>query len=430
MPMPGYKQSPEHKKKRLSQIEDDGNGRYKDGRRSYRRKAGAKPNDGTIVHHKNGDRSNNSHKNLERLSDGKKKPGRRTTPRHEQMTDRFSRKDAIDLAIRNDRLRNPVPTMMSAHKMSTNNKKATRKGVKAGTLLTGATSALISGGVIAHGAMRRTNKDAVIRNDRGKKCGNSFIPSGKKCQAGLGQSVKSQRETARLLPKPTGGLPDREFKHTSAKESRSGAAEAIGWGLGGAALAGGTALALTLALRGRGKEGADVTSTGGPNGGLSNKPDDAEQRSVKSPITRYSNGGITLHTKELKTRPVKQKSQVIPRGVKGKTVTKLKPYVPGNQETKEPTESVKNSSKIRSAKGRLVRKPNTHYTHTYTENPAITEKLSKVSSIEKGKLSSYAVGKPRKEDNPNELKAYRKLQKDNPGVYRKRSAAPKKRKKQ
>ena len=103
MPMPGYKQSPEHKKKRLSQIEDDGNGRYKDGRRSYRRKAGAKTNDGTIVHHKNGDRSNNSHKNLERLSDGKKKPGRRTTPRHEQMTDRFSRKDAIELAIRNDR---------------------------------------------------------------------------------------------------------------------------------------------------------------------------------------------------------------------------------------------------------------------------------------------------------------------------------------
>ena len=84
MPKPGYTQSPEHKKKRLEQIEGDGNGSYKDGRRSYRRKAGAKNNDGTVVHHKNGDRTNNCASNLERLTDGDRTPGRRTTSAHEK----------------------------------------------------------------------------------------------------------------------------------------------------------------------------------------------------------------------------------------------------------------------------------------------------------------------------------------------------------
>ena len=84
MPKPGYTQSPEHKRKRLEQIEGDGNGSYKDGRRSYRRKAGAKNNDGTVVHHKNGDRTNNCASNLERLTDGDRTPGRRTTSAHEK----------------------------------------------------------------------------------------------------------------------------------------------------------------------------------------------------------------------------------------------------------------------------------------------------------------------------------------------------------
>jgi hypothetical protein len=104
MPKPGYTQSPEHKKKRLEQIEGDGNGSYKDGRRSYRRKAGAKNNDGTVVHHKNGDRTNNSASNLERLTDGDRKPGRRTTPAHEKHHGgRHGDSIAIRLAIRNDR---------------------------------------------------------------------------------------------------------------------------------------------------------------------------------------------------------------------------------------------------------------------------------------------------------------------------------------
>ena len=99
MPKPGYTQSPEHKKKRLAAIEGDGNGSYKDGRRSYRRRAGAKDNDGTVVHHKNGDRTNNSPSNLERLTDGNKTPGRRTTPMHEKTHKRGSHTDSIATRI-------------------------------------------------------------------------------------------------------------------------------------------------------------------------------------------------------------------------------------------------------------------------------------------------------------------------------------------
>jgi len=64
---------------------------YKDGRRSYRRIAGAKTNDGSVVHHKLGKRKGkkaNSKSNLVKLVDGKKKAGRRTTPKHEKLTKR------------------------------------------------------------------------------------------------------------------------------------------------------------------------------------------------------------------------------------------------------------------------------------------------------------------------------------------------------
>ena len=93
----GYKQSAEHKRKRLSQIEGDRNGSWAGGHHPdyYRKKAGAKTNDGTVVHHKNGDRENNKKSNLERLTDGDRVPGRRTTPKHEQITDRTSRKDGM-----------------------------------------------------------------------------------------------------------------------------------------------------------------------------------------------------------------------------------------------------------------------------------------------------------------------------------------------
>lgn len=94
MPKTGYTQSPEHRKKRAEAMEGDKNPAYKDGRRSYRRIAGAKPNDGKVVHHKNGDRSENDPENLEVLEDGHKKPGRKTTPKHEAKEKRAAKCDS------------------------------------------------------------------------------------------------------------------------------------------------------------------------------------------------------------------------------------------------------------------------------------------------------------------------------------------------
>jgi hypothetical protein len=91
MPKTGHKQSPEHKRKRSEAMQGEGNPAYKDGRRSYRAIAGSEENDGSVVHHKDGDRTNNDPKNLERLTDGKRKQGRKTTPKHEEITRRASK---------------------------------------------------------------------------------------------------------------------------------------------------------------------------------------------------------------------------------------------------------------------------------------------------------------------------------------------------
>lgn len=83
-PRKGYKQKPSHVKAKAKAQTGEGNGMYKDGRRSYRRIAGATENDGSVVSHKDHDRTNNKKSNLERLTDGKKKPGRNSTPKHER----------------------------------------------------------------------------------------------------------------------------------------------------------------------------------------------------------------------------------------------------------------------------------------------------------------------------------------------------------
>lgn len=93
MPKPGYTQSAEHKRKRSKALEGENNPAYKDGRRSYRRIAGAEPNDGSVVHHISGDRNENDPDNLERLTDGKRKRGRKTTPKHEDLTQRAAKPD-------------------------------------------------------------------------------------------------------------------------------------------------------------------------------------------------------------------------------------------------------------------------------------------------------------------------------------------------
>ena len=58
-----HKQSAETRKKISKSMSGENNPAYKDGNRSYREKVGAKKGD--LVHHKDGDRSNNSKSNLE-----------------------------------------------------------------------------------------------------------------------------------------------------------------------------------------------------------------------------------------------------------------------------------------------------------------------------------------------------------------------------
>jgi len=68
----GRPQTAATKKKIAKAMTGKGNPAYKDGRRSYRNKANAKP--GQHVHHKDGDSKNNSKANLEKFPE--KGPGR------------------------------------------------------------------------------------------------------------------------------------------------------------------------------------------------------------------------------------------------------------------------------------------------------------------------------------------------------------------
>jgi hypothetical protein len=77
----GRKQSPATKKKIAKALMGKNNPAYKDGRRSYRRVAGAKK--GQHVHHKDGDSTNNSKSNLQKFP--AKGPGRSA---HEKKHDR------------------------------------------------------------------------------------------------------------------------------------------------------------------------------------------------------------------------------------------------------------------------------------------------------------------------------------------------------
>lgn len=97
MPKAGYKQSDDHKDKKAKATTGDKNGRWNGGTRTYRKIAGAKTNDGKIIDHIDGDRSNNKKSNLRVLNDppkckGSKKAGRRTTCQHEKHHKRATKK--------------------------------------------------------------------------------------------------------------------------------------------------------------------------------------------------------------------------------------------------------------------------------------------------------------------------------------------------
>lgn len=95
MPKPGYKQSAAHKAKKAKLVTGKKNGRWRGGRHytTYRKLAGAKPGDGSVVHHISGRRDQNNKGNLKRLTDGKRKPGRKTTAAHELLTKRASKRN-------------------------------------------------------------------------------------------------------------------------------------------------------------------------------------------------------------------------------------------------------------------------------------------------------------------------------------------------
>lgn len=82
----GVKKSAEHKAKIAKAQEGKKNSNWVNGRRSYRKIAGAK--EGTVVSHKDNNRNNNKKSNLIVLSDppkkGNKLKGRLTTSAHEK----------------------------------------------------------------------------------------------------------------------------------------------------------------------------------------------------------------------------------------------------------------------------------------------------------------------------------------------------------
>lgn len=85
-PKIGSSKSAAHKAKLSKAGIGKKNSQYKDGRRSYRTIAGASNNDGTIVHHKDSNRLNNTKSNLVKLK--AKKPGAKTSSAHEKITKR------------------------------------------------------------------------------------------------------------------------------------------------------------------------------------------------------------------------------------------------------------------------------------------------------------------------------------------------------
>lgn len=83
----GVKKSAEHKAKISKAQEGKKNSNWKHGEREdYRKKAGAKPGDSYIVHHKNNVHTDQRKSNLQKLKG--KEPGARTSSTHERITPR------------------------------------------------------------------------------------------------------------------------------------------------------------------------------------------------------------------------------------------------------------------------------------------------------------------------------------------------------
>jgi len=88
----GRKQSPATKKKIAKAVTGKKNGQYKDGRRSYRRIAGAKPNDGSIIHHTTGDSKKNKPSQLKKIPKSKRSEHEKTHHRENNFKKTGGRK--------------------------------------------------------------------------------------------------------------------------------------------------------------------------------------------------------------------------------------------------------------------------------------------------------------------------------------------------
>ena len=335
MPKPGYTQSPEHKKKRLEQIEGDGNGSYKDGRRSYRRKAGAKNNDGTVVHHKNGDRTNNCASNLERLTDGDRTPGRRTTSAHEKHHGgrhgdsiallhhdrktggcgrgkvgdgrgncRPAKGEGIDAAHK--RVADFLSDRFGVGKTNKSIRKAVRKGFPIGLAATG----IVAGGITlksAHDMTKsKTAKDpsygtnadsilptaiALLHHDRKTGgCGKGKVGTGDgDCKPAKGKA-RQATGLSRLVAKPPDYTKKPAFSHRTAKESGAAKAENIVWplaiGAGAVGLAGlaGTGIYFAMKGNGSGEKGSPVPPTSKPPLSVTT-PVKERSQTLRSPVS-------------------------------------------------------------------------------------------------------------------------------------------------
>lgn len=90
-PKKGSKKSAAHKKKIAKAQDGKNNSNWVNGRRSYRKIAGAK--EGTVVSHINNNRNDNRKSNLKILNDppkkGNKLKGRKTTSLHEKHHSKY-----------------------------------------------------------------------------------------------------------------------------------------------------------------------------------------------------------------------------------------------------------------------------------------------------------------------------------------------------
>ena len=396
----GYKQSAEHKRKRLSQIEGDSNGRWAGGHHPdyYRKKAGAKPNDGTIVHHKNGDRENNKKSNLERLTDGDRVPGRRTTPKHEQITDRTSRKDGtkgkrcpggywIPQSKKCALKQSGLPPSAPQSEKKSGKKPGIENSIWPATALAIAGTGVVglgTAGYLATTAIERARDgDAPSpkirqRKDgtKGKRCpGGYWIPKSKKCASGQTGSTLKQVEN---------------FNHRTKEGGTKSAIENIVWPATALAIAGAGVAGLGIAGY------AIASGSGKPSGNAEKK------QLIKTIVSSEEKKNPEVTIAPPAEKPVAPTPPPVPKGDR--------PVAVETENDRSKRGAILRIKKTK--KGVMVHIPASGKTHTFTPQSAVQAAIAKAKAIEKGSLIN-PPGRP-----PNDWADFKR--KNPKGAYRKK----------